>query len=416
MFGTQSNAHETRVDWPMWLAILGLMLVGTLFIYSATSINETKTLWQRFQDMSLMGFLAWLMPQAYSKQLIAFALGAGASVAVCLTDYRRLARWSLVIYGVSIFLLIIVLIPGIGTTRFGAQRWIDLGFFSFQPSEFAKLASLLLMANYLSRPVEELREPRVFLRLTAFLALPFALILKEPDLGSALALIPIGLAMVYVAGTPMKYLKRLIGGGGIIVALLVIDVIVVPPKWRFISLKEYQRERILVFFGAEFARADATSEERRRAQQRQRAKTYNIQQALISVGSGGLAGKGWRQGTQNTLGYLPRGVAHNDFIFSVIAEEKGFSGSFLVIGLYAVILFTGLRIANHARDRLGKLIATGIVALFFSHIFINIGMNIRLMPVTGMPLPLLSYGGTSVLCTMIAAGVLQNVYIYRKSL
>ena len=416
MFGTQSNAHETRVDWPMWLAILGLMLVGTLFIYSATSINETKTLWQRFQDMSLMGFLAWLMPQAYSKQLIAFALGAGASVAVCLTDYRRLARWSLVIYGVSIFLLIIVLIPGIGTTRFGAQRWIDLGFFSFQPSEFAKLASLLLMANYLSRPVEELREPRVFLRLTAFLALPFALILKEPDLGSALALIPIGLAMVYVAGTPMKYLKRLIGGGGIIVALLVIDVIVVPPKWRFISLKEYQRERILVFFGAEFARADATSEERRRAQQRQRAKTYNIQQALISVGSGGLAGKGWRQGTQNTLGYLPRGVAHNDFIFSVIAEEKGFSGSFLVIGLYAVILFTGLRIANHARDRLGKLIATGIVALFFSHIFINIGMNIRLMPVTGIPLPLLSYGGTSVLCTMIAAGVLQNVYIYRKSL
>lgn len=416
MFGTQSNAHETRVDWPMWLAILGLMLVGTLFIYSATSINETKTLWQRFQDMSLMGFLAWLMPQAYSKQLIAFALGAGASVAVCLTDYRRLARWSLVIYGVSIFLLIIVLIPGIGTTRFGAQRWIDLGFFSFQPSEFAKLATLLLMANYLSRPVEELREPRVFLRLTAFMALPFALILKEPDLGSALALIPIGLAMVYVAGTPMKYLKRLIGGGGIIVALLVIDVIVVPPKWRFISLKEYQRERILVFFGAEFARADATSEERRRAQQRQRAKTYNIQQALISVGSGGLAGKGWRQGTQNTLGYLPRGVAHNDFIFSVIAEEKGFSGSFLVIGLYAVILFTGLRIANHARDRLGKLIATGIVALFFSHIFINIGMNIRLMPVTGMPLPLLSYGGTSVLCTMIAAGVLQNVYIYRKSL
>lgn len=415
MFEADLNPREFRVDLPMWLAILGLILVGTAFIYSATSIHETDTLWQRFQNMPVGAFLAWLVPQAYSKQLIAFGIGLCAAFAVCLIDYHRLARWSLVVYWVSILLLTAVLVNGIGTRRFGAQRWIDIGFFSFQPSEFAKLAFLLLIANYLSRPVEELSQPRAFVKLIAFMALPFLLILKEPDLGSALALIPIGLVMIYIAGTPAKYLKRMLGGGAILVALLVLDVIVIPPKWRFIPLKEYQRERILVYFGASFVEPDATPPERSRALERQRAKTYNIEQALISVGSGGLAGKGWRQGTQNSLGYLPRGVAHNDFIFSVIAEEKGFSGSALVIALYAVILFTGLRIANQARDRLGKMLATGIVALFFSHIFINIGMNIRLMPVTGIPLPLLSYGGTSVLCTLIAAGILQNVYIYRKS-
>ena len=143
--------------------------------------------------------------------------------------------------------------------------------------------------------------------------------------------------------------------------------------------------------------------------------SYNVEQALISVGSGGMFGKGWRQGTQNALGFLPRAVAHNDFIFSVIAEEKGFMGSVIVITLYSVVLFSGIRIAGQARDRLGKLLAVGVVTLFFSHVFINIGMNIRIMPVTGVPLPLLSYGGSSVLCSLIAAGVLQNVHLYRRS-
>ena len=143
--------------------------------------------------------------------------------------------------------------------------------------------------------------------------------------------------------------------------------------------------------------------------------SHSVRQALISVGSGGLTGKGWRQGTQNALGYLPRAVAHNDFIFSVIAEEKGFVGGVMVLTLYAVVLFTGIRIASQARDRLGKLLAVGIVTLLFSHIFINIGMNIRIMPVTGVPLPLLSYGGSSVLGSLIAIGLMQNVYIYRKA-
>jgi rod shape determining protein RodA len=136
---------------------------------------------------------------------------------------------------------------------------------------------------------------------------------------------------------------------------------------------------------------------------------------MISVGSGGLLGKGWCQGTQNALGYLPRAVAHNDFIFSVIAEEKGFIGSVFVVTLYSAILFSGIRIAGQARDRLGKLLAGGVVIMLFSHVFINIGMNIRIMPVTGVPLPLLSYGGSSVVCALIAVGILQNVHLHRRA-
>jgi len=164
-----------------------------------------------------------------------------------------------------------------------------------------------------------------------------------------------------------------------------------------------------------FAPPNATAAELQKARIQERNDSYNVEQALISVGSGGLTGKGWRQGTQNVLGYLPRAVAHNDFIFSVLAEESGFVGSMVVLSLYAVVLFAGIRIAGQARDRLGKIMAAGVVALLFSHMFINIGMNIRLMPVTGVPLPLLSYGGTSVICTLVAAGLLQNIYLHRRS-
>src|SRR5260221_5154177 len=164
----------------------------------------------------------------------------------------------------------------------------------------------------------------------------------------------------------------------------------------------------MVYFGKDFVPRDGTAAERQRARDLQRQKSYNVEQALISVGSGGLTGKGWRQGTQNALGYLLRAVAHNDFIFSVIAEEKGFAGSVLVLTLYATVLFTGIRIAGQARDRLGRLLAVGVVTLLFSHVFINIGMNIRIMPVTCVPLPLLSYGGSSVIGSLIAMGLLQN--------
>jgi rod shape determining protein RodA len=262
-----------------------------------------------------------------------------------------------------------------------------------------------------------LRQPANFWKGIGLLLLPFLLILKEPDLGSALVLLPTGLVMMFVAGTPKRYLLKLTGAVGLLAALFLVDAVFLPPGWWQISMQPYQRDRLLVYFGrdyTDFAPPNATPAELQRLHQQQLDDEYNVRQSLISVGSGGLTGKGWRQGTQNALGYLPRAVAHNDFIFSVIAEEEGFVGSVIVLALYAGVLFTGMRIAGQARDRLGKLVAVGVVTLIFSHVFINIGMNIRIMPVTGVPLPLLSYGGSSVLCSLIAAGLMQNVYIHRR--
>lgn len=383
-------------------ALAGLMLIGGAFVYSATMVNESAA-------------AAPLMSQSWVRQIVWYTVGLGAATTVCLIDYRILARWSFVFYVGSIVLLIAVLIPGIGSWRFGARRWIDLGLFQFQPSEFAKLAFILALSHFLSRPSEELRQAATFFKSLALMLLPFLLIMKEPDLGSALVLLPAGFAMMYVAGIPRRFLIRLLAGAGVVGVLFIVDVLFAPPAWR-IALEDYQRRRLLVYFGKEQTPPPGASKaEIERLRRQQFDDSHNVRQALISVGSGGLTGKGWREGTQNALGYLPRAVAHNDFIFSVIAEEKGFVGSFVVLTLYGVVLFSGLRIAGQARDRLGKLLAVGIVALFFSHVFINIGMNIRIMPVTGVPLPLLSYGGSSVLCSLIAMGLLQNVFIYRKA-
>jgi rod shape determining protein RodA len=402
MFSTGTTPREP-FDRLQIAALAGLMLVGTAFVFSATMVND------------FAAALPWF-DQTWVRQIVWYALGFGVAAAMCLLDYHTLARWSFVAYWAMILCLVAVLIPHIGSMRFGARRWIDLGFFQFQPSEFAKLAFILAGANFLSRPPDELRQPMIFWKGIGLMMLPFALILKEPDLGSALVLLPTGLVMMLVAGTPRRYLLKLIGIVGLLATLFVVDIKFLPARWQ-VPMQEYQRNRLLIYFGrdyTDFAPPHATPAELRRLRQRQADDGYNIRQALISVGSGGLVGKGWRQGTQNELGYLPRAVAHNDFIFSVIAEEEGFVGSVVVLALYAVVLFTGLRIAGQARDRLGKLVAVGVVTLIFSHVFINIGMNIRIMPVTGVPLPLLSYGGSSVLCSLLAVGLLQNIHIHRR--
>jgi rod shape determining protein RodA len=398
------NEHHGKLDRLQLLAIAGLMFIGTMFVYSATMANTSTTM------------LPWY-DQSWVRQIIWYALGIGAGAAICLVEYHTLARWSFVAYWAAIFFLIAVLVPHIGSMHFGARRWIELGPFQFQPSELAKLAFILAAAHFLSRPANELRRPLNFWKSIGLLLLPFVLILKEPDLGSALVLLPTGLVMMFIAGTPKEYLLRLAGAIGLLAVLFLVDILFVPPGSWQMTLEPYQRNRLLVYFGrdyTDFAPPNATPAELQHLRQQQLDDEYNVRQALISVGSGGLTGKGWRQGTQNALGYLPRAVAHNDFIFSVIAEEKGFVGSVIVLALYAVVLFTGLRIAGQARDPLGKLVAMGVVTLFFSHVFINIGMNIRIMPVTGVPLPLLSYGGSSVLGSLIAVGLMQNVYIHRR--
>jgi len=400
MFTIGQPERQTRIEWFQLGGLLGLMFVGVLFIYSATHARA-------------LGEIPW-HKELFIRQIVWCLAGMTIGAVMCFVDYRSMSRWSMLAYWAMIVLLVLVLIPGLGTMRGGARRWFDFKVFLFQPSEFAKIAFIFAFGHFLSRPVEELRSARLFFKALGLLALPFVLIMKEPDLGSAIIFVPMGFVMMYVAGVPRRFLIRSIGTVAVLAALFLVDILFAPPGWQ-IKLEDYQRHRLLVYFGKDFAPPNASPAEKARAEELQRQKSYQARQALISVGTGGLMGKGWCQGEQTSLGFLPPGAAHTDFIFSVIAEEKGFMGSLIVIGLYSVVLFTGIRIAGQARDRLGKLLAAGVVAMLFSHVFINIGMNIRLMPVTGVPLPLLSYGGSSVLCSLVAIGILQNVYLYRRS-
>src|SRR5208283_3880779 len=216
MINTPINEPHARIDRLQLAVLAGLMLIGTMFVYSATMANAAEAL------------KPWYS-QTWFHQMVWYALGLGAGVALCLPDYHSLSRWSFVVYWATIFCLVAVLIPHVGSMRFGARRWIDLGFFQFQPSEFAKLAFILAMAHFLSRPVDELRQPANFWKGIGLMLLPFVLILKEPDLGSALVLLPTGLVMMFVAGTPRSYLLKLGGIVGLLAALFLVDVLFAPP-------------------------------------------------------------------------------------------------------------------------------------------------------------------------------------------
>ena len=375
MYDDTLNERRRALDWGLLVSVCGLMCMGAAFIYSAMAARDVGAAWYR---------------QTYIHQILWYMIGLGAAVGLLTVDYGRMVRWSGAVYGLTILLLVAVII--FGSRINGARRWIALGIFGLQPSEFTKIAFILLLANFLSRPAEELHRLRILFMALGLTLLPVALILMEPDIGSALVFPLICLSMMFVAGVPGHWLAWLVGGVGLLVALLVAIILIAPAK---LSDKSYPERRLLEYFGHK--------------------KSYNVEQALISVGSGGLKGKGWRHGTQYALGFLPRAGAHNDFIFSVIAEEEGFVGSVVVLTLYTVLLFSGIKIASQARDHLGQLLAVGVVTLLFCHVFINVGMNIRLMPVTGIPLPLLSYGGSSVVCSLIAIGILHNVHIYRRS-
>lgn len=389
-----------RWDWATPLAMLGLSAIGLAFIYSAQYSNYSND---------------WL------KQIVFMVAGAGLYLAVSLIDYRfwiSVVHW---FYLAVIVALILVLIPGIGDERGGAQRWLDLGFFSFQPSEPAKAAVLLIAATLLIRDkIGTLRESLGVLgKLALAVGLPMILILLQPDLKSAIVLPPMLFSMLYVSQLSTRFFVGVLGAFLLVVGAVAWDSnryvnFMQENKFDFmrdkgkyephswIPLKDYQRNRILTFAAPDVIDPSGTKD------------AWNLNQSLISVGSGGFMGKGWTQGTQAQLGYLPSGVAHNDFIFSVIAEEKGFLGSLTVLGLFGIVLFNGIRIAGLARDRFGTLLALGVTALFAVHVFVNIAMTIGLVPITGIPLPFISYGGSFVLSCCLLQGLVQSVYRFRK--
>ena len=392
----------TRERWDPWtpLALVALGLIGLAFIYSAQFSTELSN---------------WM------NQVVWLTGGAIIYLAVSLVDYRLwLSVWHW-FYLATLLLLLLVLVPGVGDARYGAQRWLDFGFFTLQPSEPAKAAVLFATASVLVGA--RLGTIRQSLGTLGKLALaaggPMFLILLQPDLKSAIVLPPMVFSMLYVSRLSTRFFAGALGAFLVLVTIITWDTVgyvnymkenkldFMRDKGRYqevswVPFKDYQRNRILTFAAPDVIDPSGMKD------------AWNLNQSLISVGSGGLTGKGWTEGTQAQLGYLPRAVAHNDFIFSVIAEEKGFLGSLTVLGLFGIVLINGIRIAGLARDRFGTLLAVGVTVLFAVHVFVNIAMTIGLVPITGIPLPFISYGGSFVLSCCLLQGLVQSVYRFRK--
>jgi rod shape determining protein RodA len=353
-----------HIDWALVLAILAICALGVVMIYSTT--------FDPARGASHM----------YVTQLYGIALGIGAMVFVLTLDYRTLTDKSHLIYVALVAILLYVMF--FGTVQMGARRWIALKAFNLQPSEFAKIALALVLAKFFG----ENRGAPAWTDLAvggALTLLPLALIAKEPDLGTAMTLLPVFVAVAYLAGMPMKVLG----------VLCLAFVLAAPLAWKF-ALKDYQKSRISTFF-------DPTQDAK--------GAGYQQIQARIAVGSGGLRGKGFKQGTQGQLHYLP--VAHNDFIFSVLAEEQGFAGVLVALGLYLFVILRALEAARLAKDRLGSYLVLGVLASFTFQVIYNVTMSAGLAPVKGIPLPFMSYGGSSMIATLAGFGLVINVRMRR---
>ena len=358
-----------RFDWLLLLLTLALITLGEVMIYSAYEASFAAS------EQSLM-----------ENTLFRQTLFAGVGLILCFVfaaiDYHilvRLWRW------VYLFVLLSLgVVLGIGFSSFGAQSWVDFEVFGVQPSELCKVLMLLVLTHWLGRESKDLEGVGPFLITSLLVIPPVVLIYLQPDFGTALILTAMWVAVIYLSGVRFRHLLVL-GAAGAALA---------PMIW--FQMDDYMRDRIINFF----LPGDDPS-----------GASYNINQALISIGSGGFWGKGYMHGTQSQLHFLR--VRHTDFIFSVFAEEFGFVGSLLLIALFAGLVMRLFRIAAQAPDHQGRLLAAGTGAMLFVQAFINIGMNANLLPVTGLPLPLVSYGGSSLVTTLLALGIAQSVAMRR---
>lgn len=356
-------------DFVLLIVTMLLMAIGVTVIHSATAFSF------------LEGEFQWEEPVV--RQLSYGVVGLVLMVMFAVIDYRFWKRVNWLVYGVMLFLLVLLFI--VGRESFGARSWLDLVLFPLQPSELSKVALILVLARYLSGHSEGIERFR-HIPITLALALPpIGLVYLQPDLGTALVMVAIWAGMIFAAGTRISNLLLIGLAGGL----------ATPVVWS--SVKPYMRERITAFLNPSRDLAGAS---------------YNTRQAVIGIGSGGLWGKGFGQGTQSQLQFLR--VRHTDYVFSVLAEEMGLVGSLLLLALLALLLLRILRVARMSRDSYGRLIACGVAAMVFFQGFVNIGMNVNLLPVTGLPLPLVSYGGSSLLNTLIALGLVESAAIRHR--
>jgi len=358
-----------RVDWNFALVILALNIIGLINLYSATHGAQSTGMNRLF-----VAQIFWLLGGWLLYFFITFV------------DYQIFLRLAWVVYLLNLGALIAVIF--VGKVALGAQRWLDFGLFSYQPSETMKVALVLVFARYLAqKSYPEGMGLKDLIMPFLIMGIPFAITVEQPDLGTGMMLLIIGGSVLLFVKIKTK----------ILVAVGLSFLIALPVAWTF-GLRDYQKNRVLTFV---YPGRDP------------RGAGYNSIQSKIAVGSGKIVGKGFRKGTQSQLEFLPE--RHTDFIYSVLSEEHGFIGSLTTIGLFCVLFLLGIRIASQARDKAGALLAVGVMAILFWHMFINIGMVIGLLPIVGIPLPLLSYGGSSMLTTMTAMGLVSSV-AYRKFL
>jgi rod shape determining protein RodA len=359
-----------RIDWNFIIVILSLNILGLINLFSATHGPDSVDVENLFVNQ-----IVWLV--------------SGWSLFFIMTfiDYSLLSRLAWLAYFFN--LGAILWVTFFGNVALGAQRWIDFGFFKYQPSETMKLCLILIMARLLSSTNISSAGLSFFQLLLPLLVLltPFALVVEQPDLGTAMMLMAIGGSMIIFVRVRKS----------ILIGLTLAGLIAAPLAWKF-GLRDYQKARVVNFL---YPSTDP------------KGSGYNSIQSKIAVGSGMFTGKGFRKGTQSQLEFLPE--RHTDFIYSVLSEEHGFIGSITTLGLFCILFLVGIRIASSARDKFGALCCVGAICYIFWHMFVNMGMVIGLLPIVGVPLPLLSYGGSSMLTTMLSLGIISSV-AYRRYL
>jgi len=361
--GNMSALEKLRhFNWGLLLAIGATASIGFAMLYSAG--NGSTDPWM-------------------SRQALRFAGGVAAMIVVALVDFRFWLRQAYPLYGLAFLLLIYVEIAG--HVGMGAQRWINIGFIQLQPSELMKISLVLALARYFhGLSYEDIGKPVNVLIPVAMVLIPAGLVLMQPDLGTAGMLILGGALMFFAAGVRIWKFAVVLAAG----------LSAIPIAWNF--LRDYQKDRILTFLNPETDPLGAG---------------YHILQSKIAFGSGGLFGKGFLQGSQSHLNFLPE--RQTDFIFTMLAEEFGLIGGLVLLGLYAILIGYGLAIGLRSRSQFGRLVAVGLAGNLFLYVFINMAMVMGLIPVVGVPLPLISYGGTAMLTVLVGFGLIMSVYINR---
>jgi rod shape determining protein RodA len=360
-----------RFDYLLALAAMALVGIGLVLIYSGSL---------SFYDGPLTSFASPVF-----KQVIFACVGIAAMLVVSKIDYHYLTHYAWVFYGLGIVSLVAILL--VGDSAFGSTRWFAIGPVQIQPSEFAKLATILALARYFSEHGGDARDLRTLLISLAIVSPMAALVFIQPDLGTSIVFVAIWIGIVIVAGANRRHLLIM---GALAIAIF-------PFLWTF-AIAEYQVDRVAVLVDSE---------------QDPLGDAYNVRQSKIAVGSGELFGKGFTNGDQTQLGYLK--VATKDFIFSLLSEEFGFVGCSVVMGLFVFLLMRGVRAAQIAGDTAGQLVAVGIVMLILMQTFINIAVNLSIFPVTGIPLPFISQGGSSLVSLFIALGILQSIVMRHRA-